>query len=103
VSNPFATAATVLARSVLGTDAIYVPQSGAPRSVRIVLSREEGDVLPGPARLSGAGYVAMLPVAAVCERPLRGEGLSVGNQEFEIENAELDPEGASWRLTLREP
>lgn len=101
--DPFAAAAVVLARSALGAEAVYTPPGGgAPVAVRVVLSREEGDVLAGPAGLTAAGHAAMLPTALVPDRPPRGATLAVGGQTFKVETAELDVTGASWRLTLRQ-
>lgn len=103
MSDPFAAAAAVLVRSVLGADAVYTPPGGgAPVSVRVVLSREEADVLAGPAGLTAAGHAAMLPTSLVPDRPQRGATLAVGGQEFSVETAELDVTGASWRLALRQ-
>ncbi|GGG51685.1 hypothetical protein GCM10010964_43580 [Caldovatus sediminis] len=100
--DPFSAAAVVLARSALGADAVYTPPGSDPVEVRVVLSREEGDVLPGPAGLSAAGHAAMLPTALVHDRPPRGATLAVGGQTFRVETAELDVTGAAWRLTLRQ-
>ncbi|WP_135469827.1 head-tail joining protein [Crenalkalicoccus roseus] len=102
MSDAFSMAALALAADPhLGAAAIYAPEGEAPMPVRVVLSREEGDVLGGPAGLIAAGYTAMLPAAAVPDRPRRGERLSVGMRDFIIETAELDSAGAAWRLTLR--
>lgn len=107
--SAFAAAAAALAADPhLGTAATYTPAgTGAvPQPLRIVLTREEAPAL-GPAGrgLLAGGYAAMIPVAALPDRPQKGDLLSVAQGgatlDFQIETAELDEAGASWRVQLR--
>lgn len=101
MSNAFAAAASVLAADPnLGADALYTPQDEAPLAIRVVLTREEAPVGPGYGMVA-SGHYAMIAVGAIPDRPLRGELLSVGTQDFTIETAELDETQASWRVQLR--
>lgn len=99
MADAFAAAAEIIAADPnMGADAVYTPTGEAALSVRVVLSRTEGDIGIGGA--IAAGWEAMLPAADVPDRPRKGEALSVGDRDFVVESAERDETGASWRLTL---
>ncbi len=80
--------------------AIYTPQGEAPLAVSVILDRDEAPTLAG-AGLQATAWRAMMPVAQVPDRPVRGELLSVGDRDFTIETADTDMAGAIWTMTLR--
>jgi hypothetical protein len=98
--NAFARAADAIAADPnIGADALYTPQGEAAFAVRVVLSRvDDGMGVVAPQR---DGWAAMLPMSSVPDRPIRGEALSVGTRDFEIEEAMADEASAAWSLRLR--
>ena len=100
----FAAAAALLAADPnLGTSAVYTPAIGAAVPCRVVLSRREPDAFSGS---SGAGrrttgWEAMLPAASLPGfRPTRGETLTIGDVDYQIEEVAMDPISAAYTLTL---
>lgn len=80
---------------------LYTPQGKAPLSISVILDREEGAVTGVGLGIMGTGWLAQIPAAQIPDRPLRGELLSVGSNDFKIETAELDQAGVIWRVQLR--
>jgi hypothetical protein len=99
----FALAATQLAADPnLGTAAIYTPAIGAAVRCRVVLTRREPDAFSGsgPGRRT-TGWEAMLPCAGLQGfRPTRGETLTIGDIDYQIEEVAMDPISATYTLTL---
>ena len=99
----FAAAAGVLAADPnLGTPAVYTPAIGAAVPCRIILSRREPDAFSsGAAGQRTTGWEAMAPTTAFgAFRPARGETLTIGDIDYQIEGAEMDPISATYTLTL---
>jgi len=99
----FAAAAAVLAADPnLGVDAIYTPSIGAAVPCRIILSRREPDAFSASAAgRRTTGWEAMAPTTAFgAFRPARGETLTIGDVDYQIEEVAMDPISTSYTLTL---
>jgi hypothetical protein len=99
----FAAAAGVLAADPnLGTPAVYTPAIGAAVPCRVILSRREPDAFSaGGASRRTTGWEAMAPTTAFgAFRPARGETLTIGDVDYQLEGAEMDPISATYTLTL---
>jgi acyl-homoserine lactone acylase PvdQ len=95
-------AATIAADPNLGTPAVYAPAIGAAVPCRVVLSRREPDPFSAgsPGRRT-TGWEAMLPASALpAFRPARGETLTIGDIDYQIEEVAMDPISATYTLTL---
>jgi hypothetical protein len=99
----FAAAAMLLAADPnLGTSAVYTPAIGAAVPCRVVLTRREPDAFSGsgPGRRT-SGWEAMLPCTGLQGfRPARGETLTIGDVDYQIEEVAMDPLSAAYTLTL---
>ena len=102
-SRSFATTAGVLAADPnLGTSAVYTPAVGAAVPCRVILSRRESDAFSaGGAGRRTTGWEAMAPATAFgAFRPARGETLTIGDVDYQIEEVAMDPISTSYTLTL---
>jgi hypothetical protein len=99
----FAGLAAVLAASPLGVEAVWVSRLGGPEAaLRLVPSQREQPfgALDGP-RGNGIATVAIVPAAALPQRPERGDLIGFGGAEYTIAEVVQDPRAASFTLHLR--
>lgn len=104
MASIFDRAASVIAADLnIGSAALYTPQGEAPLALRVVLSRDEGDIAGLGRPNKGEAWRIMIARADVPDRPRRGELISVTRGadvlDLKVETAEADETGSSWQIS----
>jgi len=96
--DPFAAALDALFYAPGSAAAVYIPEHGFPREIRVIRSQPDADAQFGDSQIIQATNLFEIRKSEV-DRPAHGARLMIGDDVYSIQgDGRLDVEGLTWTV-----